>query len=84
MSFIEQTAKIFGNVAEMKFHAVMYGRDALYIEGAKPLRIEQDEMIFRTARCTITVAGTGMTIKDLTGDCTAIVGHIDGFTVKDL
>ncbi|MCH5163035.1 MAG: YabP/YqfC family sporulation protein [Clostridiales bacterium] len=84
MSFIEQTAKLFGNAVEIKFHAIMFGRDGIYIEGAKPMSIDKCEMIFRTPRCILTVTGDGMTVKDLTGDCTAIVGRIDGVSVKDI
>lgn len=84
MSFIEQTSKLFANAAEIKFRAIMFGRDGLYIEGAKPLRIDTSEMIFRTPRCILTVKGENMTVKDLVGDCTAIVGKIDGISVSDL
>ncbi|MDE7463454.1 MAG: hypothetical protein K2M48_00350 [Clostridiales bacterium] len=62
----------------------MFGRDGIYVEGAKPIRLDPCEMIFRTPRCILTVTGADMTVKDLTGDCTAIVGKIDGFSVKDL
>lgn len=84
MSFIDQTAKIFANAAELKFRTVMFGRDGIYIEGAKPLRLDSSEMIFRTPRCILTVKGDGMTVRELVGDCTAIVGRIDGVSVSDL
>ncbi len=84
MSFIDQTAKLFANADEIKFRAVMFGRDGIYIEGAKPVRLDPCEMIFRTPRCVLTVSGEGMSVKDLTGDCTAVVGKINGFLVSDL
>lgn len=84
MSFIEQTAKLFANAAELKFRVVMFGQDGIYVEGAKPLRLDGSEMIFRTPRCILTVKGDGMVVKELVGDCTAIVGKIDGISVSDL
>lgn len=84
MSFIEQAAKIFSGTAEFKFHAVLFGRDAFYIEGARPVKIDGDEMIFKTPRELITVTGEDMKIKDLESDCAAITGRIDGIAVKTL
>lgn len=84
MSFIEQAAKIFSGTAEFKFHAVMFGRDAFYIEGARPIKIDENEMIFRAAGELITLTGDGMKIKDLSSDCASITGRIDGFSVKSL
>lgn len=84
MSFIEQTAKIFSFAAELKFQAVLFGRDAFYIEGARPIRIDEKEMIFKAPDAVIAVSGTGMTIKELDGDCIAVTGKLNGFTVNDL
>ncbi len=84
MSFIDQTAKIFANAQEIKFRAVMFGRDGIYVEGAKPVRLDPSEMIFRTPRFCLTVTGENLTVKELTGDCTAIVGKLSGFSVSDL
>lgn len=84
MSFIEQTAKVFGNIAEFKFQAIMFGRDALYLEGAKPVKLDNVEMIFKTSGGLITVSGERLTVKDIIGDCVAVVGKINGFTVNDL
>ena len=83
MSFIEQTAKIFESTAEFKFQAVLFGRDAFYVEGARPIRISDDEMIFRVGGSLITVSGEALAVKELDADCAAIVGRISGFTVKD-
>lgn len=84
MSFIEHAAKVFGNIAEFKFQATLFGRDALYIEGAKPIKIDGAEMIFKAATCVITVSGEGLTVKDMVDDCVSLVGKINGFAVNDL
>ncbi len=85
MSFIVQSAKILGkNLAELKFQAVLFGRDALYLEGAAPVKIDENEMIFKVYGSVVTVTGEKLAIKDLAGDCAAIVGAINGFSVKDL
>lgn len=84
MSFIDQAAKVFGNIAEMKFQAVMFGRGALYLEGARPIKIDGTEMIFKARGSLITVSGADLSVKDLTDDCASVVGRIDGFSVKDL
>lgn len=84
MSFIEQTAKLFSNIAEIKFQAVLFGRDALYIEGARPIKIDSDEMLFRVVGAVISVVGSGMSVKEMDGDCTAVVGKISSFSVRDL
>lgn len=84
MSFIEQTAKIFSDTAEFKFQAVIFGRDAFYIEGARPIKIDESEMIFKAPRAVITVAGERMAVKELTDDCAAIVGKIISYSVSDL
>lgn len=84
MSFIDQAARSFGNITELKFQAVLFGRGALYLEGAKPLKIDDAEMIFRARGCVITVNGKDLSIKDLADDCASVVGVIDGISVKDL
>ncbi|MCM1367237.1 MAG: hypothetical protein NC184_00250 [Roseburia sp.] len=84
MSFIDQAAELFGNIAELKFQAVLFGRGALYLEGAKPLKIDGAEMIFRARGCVITVSGSELSVKDLTDDCVSVIGVIDGISVKDL
>ncbi len=84
MSFIEQTAKIFSGLAEIKFQAALFGRDAFYIEGARPIRIDTEEMIFKAPGAVITVTGADLTVKELDDDCIAVVGRLKGFTVNDL
>ena len=84
MSFIGQAAKVFENTAEFKFQVVMFGRDALYVEGAKPIKVDGDEMIFRSNRTMLTVSGEGLSVKELSDDCVSIVGKINGVAVKDL
>ena len=84
MSFIGQAAKVFDGVAEFKFQVVLFGRDAIYIEGAKPVKVDGDEMIFRSRGSVLTVSGSGLTVKELSDDCVSIVGKIDGIAVKDL
>lgn len=84
MSFIEQAAKIFSLAPEFKFQAVIFGRDAFYIEGARPIKIDEKEMIFKIPTGLITVIGERMSVKELTDDCAAIVGRIDAYTVKDI
>lgn len=84
MSFISQAAKIFGNTAEFKFQAVMFGRNAFYIEGAKPIKLDGDEMIFRTDKAIVTLTGKDMSVKDMADDCTSVVGIINSFAVTDL
>ncbi|MCH5165700.1 MAG: YabP/YqfC family sporulation protein [Clostridiales bacterium] len=84
MSFIEQTAKIFGNSAEFKFQAVLFGRDAFYIESARAIKIDETEMIFKAPRALIYVCGENLTVKELTDDYAAITGRIKSFTVDDL
>ncbi len=84
MSFIEQAAKIFSGTAEFKFQAVMFGRDAFYIEGARPVKIDVGEMIFKTSRELISLTGENLHVCELETDCVSVVGRIDGFTVKSL
>ncbi|MDE5593316.1 MAG: hypothetical protein K2I75_05220 [Clostridiales bacterium] len=84
MSFIEQAAKIFSNVPEYKFQAVIFGRDAFYIEGARPIKIDEKEMIFKIPSGLITVSGERLTVKELSDDCVAIVGRVCSYTVTDL
>lgn len=84
MSFIEQAAKIFSGTAEFKFQAVMFGRDAFYIEGARPVKIDETEMLFRTPKELITLIGENMHVKELAVDCVSVTGRIDGFAVKSL
>lgn len=84
MSFIDQAARVFGNVAELKFQAVLFGRDALYLEGAKPIKIDGEEMIFKARSSVICVIGENLAVKDLVDDCVSITGKINGFTVNDL
>ena len=84
MSFIGQAAKVFGDTAEFKFQVVLFGRNAIYIEGAKPIKVDGGEMIFRSRKTILTVTGSGMSVKELSDDCVSIVGKIDGFAVKDL
>lgn len=84
MSFIGQTSKFLGNTAELKFQAVLFGRDAFYIEGVRILKIDGSELIFRAARSIITVSGDGLEIKELSGDSVSVLGKINGFSVRDL
>ncbi|MBD5131567.1 MAG: hypothetical protein HDT28_03090 [Clostridiales bacterium] len=84
MSFIEQTSRIFNSVAELKFQAALFGREAFYIEGARPIRIDKTEMIFKVSGALVHVTGENLAIKELDGDCAAITGKINGFTVNDL
>lgn len=84
MSFIEQTSRIFKSVAEFKFQAALFGRDAFYIEGARPVRIDKTEMIFKVSGALIRVTGEELAVKELDGDCTAITGRINGFKVEDI
>lgn len=84
MSFIDQVAKSFGDMPEMKFQAVLFGRDAFYIEGARPIKISAEEMMFKAPNALICVCGSDMTVKELSGDCMSVVGKISGFEVKDV
>ena len=84
MSFIRQAAKIFGGTAEFEFQVVLFGRKAIYIEGARPIKVDGNEMIFRYRKNVLTVSGSEMSVKELSNDCVSVVGHIDGFSVKDL
>lgn len=84
MSFIGQTSKFLGNTAELKFQAVLFGRDAFYIEGVRILKIDGSELIFRAARSIITVSGDGLEVKELSGDSVSVLGKINGFSVSDL
>ena len=84
MSFIEQTAKIFSGTAEFKFQAVFFGRDAFYIEGARPIKIAENEMIFKAPKSVLTVTGERLSVRELTDDCVSVVGKISSYTVTDL
>lgn len=84
MSFIDAAAKTFGKLAEFKFQAVLFGRDALYIEGGKPIKIDGAEMIFKACGSVITVSGEGLEIVDMADDCVSLVGKVNGFSVSDL
>lgn len=84
MSFIEQAAKIFSGIPEYKFHVVIFGRDAFYIEGARPIKIDEKEMIFKIPTGIISLVGEHMTVKELSDAAAAIVGRIDSYTVTDL
>ena len=84
MSFIDQAAKVFGTLAEFKFQAVMFGRDAFYIEGARPVKIDTREMLFRAVGALIRVKGENMTVKELSSDCASVTGAIASFEVEDL
>ena len=84
MSFIDQTAKIFGNLPEFKFQAMLFGRDALYLEGVRPIKLESEEMVFKVNGALLTVVGRFLTIKELSGDCAAIVGDIKSVSVGEL
>lgn len=84
MSFIEQAAKIFSQIPEFKFQAVIFGRDAFYIEGARPIKIDASEMIFKIPSGLITLSGENLTVKELSGDCAAVVGKVCSYAVTDL
>lgn len=84
MSFIDQATKIFGKTPEFKFQAMLFGRDAVYLEGAKPVKLECDEMVFKVNGALLTVSGESMTVKELTGDCVSIVGIIRSVAVGEL
>ena len=84
MSFLGQAAKIFGNTAEFNFQVVLFGRDAVYLEGAKPVKIDESEMIFRIPQGLLSLVGDGLKIKELTDDCVSVTGRISDLAVKDL
>lgn len=84
MSFIDQAAKLFGGTAEFKFQAALFGRNALYLEGAKPVKLDGDEMIFRVHKALIRLSGSDLCVKDISGDCVAVTGKIASFSVEDL
>lgn len=84
MSFIGQTSKFLGNTAELKFQAVLFGRDGFYIEGVRILKIDGSELIFRAARSIITVTGDSLKVKELSGDSVSVLGKINGFSVSDI
>ncbi len=84
MSFIDQATKIFGKTPEFKFQATLFGRDAIYVEGAKPVKLVPDEMVFKVNGALLTVKGENLTVKELTGDCAAITGVVGSVTVGEL
>lgn len=84
MSFIDQAARMFDNLAEIKFQAVTFGRNAVYLEGAKPVKLDGDEMIFGARDSIITIVGSKLTVKEMTGDCISVVGDINSFTVAKI
>lgn len=84
MSFIEQAAKIFQKTAEFKFQAVMFGDDAFYIEGVRPIKIDKTEIIFKTYSTLITVTGNDFSVKEMFGDCVAVTGKLTSLSVRDL
>lgn len=72
------------NVAELKFQAVIFGRDAIYLEGVRPVKIDNTEMIFKSGCSVITVAGEKLGIKELDGDTVSVTGRVSDFSVRDL
>ena len=84
MSFIDQAARLFDNLAEIKFQAVVFGRNAVYLEGVKPVKIDGAEMLFCTRDSKVTIVGDKLTVKEMTGDCVSVVGAIKSFTVSEL
>lgn len=84
MSFIGQAASVFGNFAEFKFQIVMFGRDGIYLEGVRPLKLDTDEMIFKARDCIVTIGGESLDVKDLAEDCISVVGKVNGVTVSEL
>lgn len=84
MSFIEQAAKVFSGRCEFRFHAVLFGRDAIYIEGARPIEIGENEMIFKTPDVIITLSGERLAVKELADDCASVIGRICSFSVREL
>lgn len=84
MSFVEQAAKIFGEISEFKFHVCLFGRDAFYIEGARPIKIDGDEMIFKAANALITLCGQNLGVKELSCDSAAVIGRVTSFSVREL
>ena len=84
MSFIDQAARLFDNLAEIKFQAVAFGRNAVYLEGVKPIKLDGEEMIFCTRDSSIKIVGNKLTVKEMTGDCVSVVGAIKSFTVSEL
>ncbi len=84
MSFIDQAEKIFGNATEFRFQVVMFGREGIYIEGARPVKIDACEMMFKIRDALLYVGGKDLTVKEITGDCISVVGQIDGVWVREL
>lgn len=84
MSFIDRSSKVFGGLAELKFQAVIFGRDAVYLECVKPMRLDAAEMIFRAQNCVITLTGANLVVKDMSDKCVCITGRVDNLAVTDL
>lgn len=84
MSFIEQAAAVFTDIPELHFQVVMFGRNALYLEGAKPIKIAVTEMLFRVGKSVLQVLGEDLSVKELVDDCVSIVGRVDSVAVRDL
>lgn len=84
MSFIEQAAAVFTDIPELRFQVVMFGRNALYLEGAKPIKIAVTEMLFRVGKSVLQVLGEDLSVKELVDDCVSIVGRVDSVAVRDL
>ena len=53
-------------------------------KGAKPVKIGDDEMIFRIPQGLISLVGEQLKVKELTEDCVSITGRITDLAVKDL
>ncbi|MCH5351577.1 MAG: YabP/YqfC family sporulation protein [Clostridiales bacterium] len=84
MSFVDQISKMFGALPEFKFQATLFGGNAIYVEGGKPIKLDDDEMVFKVNGGMLTVVGESMSVKELTGDCVAIVGEIKSVAVEKL
>ncbi|MCH5158837.1 MAG: hypothetical protein J1F33_06545 [Clostridiales bacterium] len=84
MSFVDQISKMFGTLPEFKFQATLFGKDALYIEGGKPIKLDPDEMVFKVNGGVLTALGAEMSVKELSGDCVAILGEIKSVAVDRL
>ena len=84
MSFVNKCSKALGGLHELKFQAVLFGRDAVYLECVKPQKLDADEMIFRASGCLITLSGSGLCVIDMSDKCVGISGKVNNISVSDL
>ena len=84
MSFVNKCSKTLDGLHELKFQVVLFGRDAVYLECVKPLKLDADEMIFRASGGMITLTGSGLSVMDMSDKCVSISGRVDNIAVSDL